>query len=103
MGIEEVVGGIEVIALVVGLTELVRSMGVQGRALIGTAMVIAVILGAASYAISEDVLVGQAAVGVRIAVGALWVGVKGLAASGLVKFAVDRAERIAKAAVAKSP
>lgn len=87
---KEVIGGIEVLALVVGLTELVRSLGLKDKKLIVVAMLIATLLGGVSYAVGEGLLVGQAEVWVRVVVGALWVGVKGLAAAGLVKFAIER-------------
>lgn len=90
----EVIGTIEVLLLVVGLVELLRALGLKGWQLIVVAMLVATLLGLVSYAMSEGILVDEAATWARIVVGALWVGVKGLAAAGLVKFGVDRAERL---------
>lgn len=90
----EVIGTIEVLLLIVGLTELIKALGLEGRQVIVLAGSIGALLGGLSYAATEGVLVGQAVVWVRIVVGALWVGVKGLAAAGLVKFGVSRAQRV---------
>jgi len=89
----EVIGTIEVLLLIVGLTELIKALGLEGRQVIVLAGSIGALLGGLSYAATEGVLAGEPAMWVRIVVGAVWVGMKGLAASGLVKFAVKRVQQ----------
>jgi len=90
---ETVIGTVEVLLLVVGLTAMIKALGLQGRAVVVVAVMIGALLGGASHALEEGVLAGEAAVWVRILVGALWVGVKGLAAAGLVRFGREEVQR----------
>lgn len=91
---EAVIGTVQVLLLVVGLVELIKSLGLEGRAVIVAAFAVALVLGGMAYALQEEIVPAMAAVWFRIVAGALWVGVQGLAAAGLVRFGVSRAERL---------
>lgn len=89
-----VIGTVEVVLLVVGLVELIKTLGLEGRSVVVSAFVIATLLGGMAYAIAEGLVPEDVVPWLRVLAGALWVGVKGLAAAGLVKFTVSRAERV---------
>lgn len=89
-----VIGTVEVVLLVVGLVELIKTLGMQGRAVVATAFVVGTLLGGVSYALAEGLIPEAIVPWTHVIAGALWLGVQGLAAAGLVKFSVDRVERV---------
>jgi membrane-bound ClpP family serine protease len=95
----ESIGTVEVVLLIVGLVELIKTLGMKGKQVVALAFVIGLALGGTSYALSEDLIPAAAIPWTHVVAGALWLGVKGLAAAGLVKFSVDRVERVVGYAV----
>jgi len=87
MDLDLAIGGVQLVILVIGIVEALKEFGVQGKTSRVAALVVAFVLAGTGIAISEALIVGQAAVWVELLVKSLAFA---LAAMGYFDFTTKR-------------